>query len=1018
MLILFSIPGVAVIIFTLLLERSYSIKQSELQATNIANRFSLQQKNMLDDIERLARYIAQQESKHDELLTTCPDYFELFKSLYNNVANIGMIDLQGNVSCATSGQVKNINIADRDYFKNALNSDMLSVGYFQLDRSLQTTTVNFALSLKNTAGVTKGAVIIVIALDWWNAAINEINLPDGSLVAIVDSNTKILAHYPKNTTLIGNSIAQSYVESMQADSHFITDEQGVTRIFSRSTIYNDPHNNNLDIYIGLPVTDVLAQINHNFIISLTVFIIFLLLLTFIAYKLLKVSIFTPINNLTKATDSLANGVMPSEQNDTPNSPELKVLYQRFKIMAETRLATEANLKNKHDELTSLLSALPDSYLKINNKGGVSNIGGSFNIPGVTQSVNNLTLASFVTERNAQLILNNLPTSTSNNSNNLEFTLQSQTDIKNFEARINPMQTNHEFVVVLRDITQRKQNEEALHLAALVYGNSSEGMAITDENGIIFDVNPAFSKTTLFSKEEVINKTISVLSSGKHDKTFYQALWAELTSTGRWQGEIINRRKNGELYVEWLTIDTVYDDNNMPVRRIAIFTDLTEKKQADALIWKQAHFDHLTDLPNRLELKKRLNECFTRVENNAEQLVIMLLDIDHFKDVNDTLGHHYGDALLKFVSQRILESAKNAEFVARIGGDEFVIVFSKIKEQHIKQIAENILLSLSSAIYIENEELFISASIGIASAPNDGENTEQILKAADQAMYKAKVNGRNGFEFFSHDMREKAQMRMLLLKELRTAIELEQFELFYQPIVCLKDLHVHKAEGLIRWRHPEKGLISPADFIPLAEETRQINILGQFVFSQALQTLNDIKAHITNDFQLSVNVSPIQLSTPDSGIDEWGAMLNAANLPASSIVAEITEGLMVNPEALTQSRLKALVQSGMQLALDDFGTGYSSLAYLQEMDTDYLKIDKRFVDNINKGSQELVLCETIIVMAHQLGLKVIAEGIETKQQMQLLLEAGCDYGQGYLFSKPLPKEQFMSLLTTSQIIALK
>lgn len=197
MLILFSISGVAVIIFTLLLERNYSIKQSELQATNIANRFSLQQKNMLDDIERLARYIAQQESKHDELLTTCPDYFELFKSLYNNVANIGMIDLQGNVSCVTSGQVTNINIADRDYFKNALNSDMLSVGYFQLDRSLQTTTVNFALSLKNTAGVTKGVIVIVIALDWWNAAINEINLPDGSLVAIVDSNTKILAHYPK-----------------------------------------------------------------------------------------------------------------------------------------------------------------------------------------------------------------------------------------------------------------------------------------------------------------------------------------------------------------------------------------------------------------------------------------------------------------------------------------------------------------------------------------------------------------------------------------------------------------------------------------------------------------------------------------------------------------------------------------------------------------------------------------------------------------------------------------------------
>lgn len=395
---------------------------------------------------------------------------------------------------------------------------------------------------------------------------------------------------------------------------------------------------------------------------------------------------------------------------------------------------------------------------------------------------------------------------------------------------------------------------------------------------------------------------------------------------------------------------------------------------------------------------------------------MLLDIDHFKDINDTLGHHYGDHLLKQVSKRIVQSAKNAEFVARIGGDEFVIVFNKIKSnRHINQIASNILLSLSTVLNVEKEELFISASIGIACAPSDGENTEQLLKAADQAMYKAKVMAEMAFEFFSADMREQAQARMQLLKDLRSAIELKQFELFYQPIVNLSDLHIHKAEGLIRWQHPEKGLISPIAFIPLAEETRQINALGQFVFGQALETLNDIKKLTSSEFQISVNVSPVQLSTLDSGIDDWPNMLKAAKLPASSIVAEITEGLMVNPEALTQTRLKTLVQSGMQLALDDFGTGYSSLAYLQEMDTDYLKIDKRFVDNITQGSQELALCEAIIVMAHQLGLKVIAEGIETELQMQLLLAAGCDYGQGYLFSKPLNKSRFMALLADKKMI---
>ena len=605
------------------------------------------------------------------------------------------------------------------------------------------------------------------------------------------------------------------------------------------------------------------------------------------------------------------------------------------------------------------------------------------------------------------------------SSNLEFTLEKSDPKRSFEARISAMQSKNEYVVVLRDITQRKINEEALHLASLVYNNSSEGMAITDPAGIIFDVNPAFCKTTLYSKEEVIGRSSSILSSGKHDKNFYNKMWSELQQTGRWQGEVINRKKNGQLYSEWLTIDTVYDTNNAPIRRIAIFTDLTEKKQADETIWRQAHYDHLTDLPNRLELKERLNQRFSNVVTPDNQLVVMLLDIDHFKDINDTLGHHYGDNLLKLVSQRIVQSAKNAEFVARIGGDEFVIVFNRIKStRHINQIASNILLSLSSALHLENEELFISASMGIACAPNDGENTEQLLKAADQAMYKAKSNGRNCFEFFSADMREYAHARMVLLKDLRSAIELEQFELFYQPIVALNDLHIHKAEALIRWQHPEKGLISPVAFIPLAEETRQINAIGQFVFAQTLQTLNDIKTLTDDTFQISVNVSPVQLSTPESGIDEWYDMLKAAKLPASSIVAEITEGLMINPEALTQRRLKEIVKSGMQLALDDFGTGYSSLAYLQEMDTDYLKIDKRFVDNIQVGSQELALCEAIIVMAHQLGLKVIAEGIETKLQMQLLLEAGCDYGQGYLFSRPLNKSSFMALLADKKVALLK
>ncbi|MEL0639878.1 EAL domain-containing protein [Pseudoalteromonas aliena] len=1010
---LLSIPGAAVTVFTLWFGRDAAIEKSEERIVSIAKQLTLHQKNMIDDVKRLTIFLAGKTPSNEELPTICPDYFFEIKALYSNIANIGIVNADGELQCVTNGRSNNINISDRTYFQNAISNRDFSVGYFQYDRSIQAQSVNFAYPIIDTNNKLKGTLVTVIALNWWNIALNEAEFPNNAKAVIADPNGLIIANYPSRPSKLGKKITDTDLLHNKSSLTVFKNAQGENQIFHRSVIYEDAHDNNLDIYIAVSVEDFINEVNTNFIKTIFAFLTAIALLVLLARRLIKISIFNPIANLSNATDELANGTMP-KYIKKPNSPELHALYSRFEVMAQTRLSAEAKLKNKHNELMSLLNALPDTYMRINALGDVLYIGGHVSSLLSVNTQGSLKLTEVLPKESAQLLLSHL--NDLDNSQAIEFKLRVSTNEHFFEARINALESNNEFIIVLRDISQKRINEKALHLASLVYSNSSEGMAITDPNGIIYDVNPAFCKTTQYSKEEVIGKTSHILSSGEHSKDFYQQMWAELRSTGRWQGEIINRKKNGDIYTEWLKIDTVYDDKNIPTRRVAIFTDLTDKKRADETIWRQTHFDHLTDLPNRLELKERLNQRFKAIQNEDNNLVIMLLDIDRFKDINDTLGHHYGDNLLKLVSQRIVHSAKNAEFVARIGGDEFVIVFNHIKSnRHINQIASNILQSLSSGLMLENEEVFISASMGIACVPSDGQSTEQLLKAADQAMYKAKSNGRNGFEFFSEDMRIRAQARMQLLKDLRSAIDLHQFELFYQPIVALNDLHIHKAEGLIRWHHPVNGLVSPDSFIPLAEETRQINVLGQFVFSQAIQTLTEIKTASGQPFQISVNVSPIQLSTADSGIDDWCDMLAAAKLPASAIVAEITEGLMVNPEALTQSRLKTLVQSGMELALDDFGTGYSSLAYLQEMDTDYLKIDKRFVDNIKAGSQELALCEAIIVMAHQLGLKVIAEGIETPLQMELLLKAGCDYGQGYLFAKPMPKKEFMALLSSNKVV---
>jgi diguanylate cyclase (GGDEF)-like protein/PAS domain S-box-containing protein len=978
--------------------------ESEEKIKHLAKDFSLKQQLMLQSVEHLTELLANQQKNNDPILATCSNYTFELNDLYSNIANIGIVDIDGNLLCATNSNSQNININDRPYFKNALQHKSLAISYFQFDRSLEKHTVNFAYPIFNNDNKVKGVVVTFLALDWWNNAFNEMNLPKNTLAYITDDKKRILASYPNQIDKVGQQLQNSDLAHDQKINTIVEDENGINRFLHYSTLYFDEQGNKLNFYVGLPVNAILLRVQYNLYKSIAVFLVFTALFIVFARRLISKSILNPIANLSSATIKLSKGIMPDDK--IHNSPELNSLYQRFKMMAQTRLSAEANLKRQHAELHSLMDALPDTYLRIDAKGKILTASGQLTNINPTETVFT-QLSTLISKKNSAAILANLPYP--NSVIHTEFKCLNESTWHTYEARIITMQKDAEYMVVIRDVSQRKESEDALNLAALAYQNSSEGMTITDKDGVIYDVNPAFCKSTLYSREEIIGKSSSILASGKHNKHFYQEMWRSLEVTGRWQGEMINRKKDGSLYNEYLTIDTVYDENKKVISRIAIFTDLTEKKQANELIWRQAHFDHLTDLPNRLELKERLQTYFNTDTSSISQLVIMLLDVDHFKDINDTLGHHYGDNLLKEVSKRIVDAVEEAEFVARIGGDEFVIVLNKMAdESSIRKIATRIVQSFANALHLKKEELYISVSVGIACAPTDGENTEQLLKAADQAMYKAKSNGRNRFEFFSADMREEAQARMLLLKDLRVAIEREQFELYFQPIVRLSDLSIEKAEGLIRWNHPEKGLISPASFISLTEETRQINALGQFVFNETLKILTE--PNLPKNFQFSINVSPIQLATLESGIDEWPNLLKQAELPPSSIVAEITEGLMVNPEALTQERLKALVNSGMQLALDDFGTGYSSLAYLQEMDTDYLKIDKRFVDNIQQGSQELALCEAIIVMAHQLGLKVIAEGIETQLQMELLLNAGCDYGQGYLFAKPLPKKEFMNFIT--------
>lgn len=566
------------------------------------------------------------------------------------------------------------------------------------------------------------------------------------------------------------------------------------------------------------------------------------------------------------------------------------------------------------------------------------------------------------------------------------------------------------ITMLEDVTERKQAEEDMKLAALVYQSSSEAIQVTDANNRIIATNPAYTEITGYTAQEVIGKNPGLLRSDRHDKAFYETMWEELNSTGRWQGEIWNRRKNGECYVEWLSISTIYHADGSVHRRVALFSDITAKKKNEELVWHQANYDGLTGLPNRHMLHDRLERAIRKAHRVALPLALLFIDLDRFKEVNDSLGHEIGDILLKEAAQRMESCVRESDTVGRFGGDEFVIILSELNGiDCIERIADSLLAKLAVPFRLGSEMIYISASIGVALYPDDAKDEATLLRFADQAMYAAKSEGRNRFQYYLPVMQETVNARMRLANDMHTALSDHQLRVYYQPIVELATDDIHKAEALLRWQHPTLGLVSPADFISIAEATGMIIQVGNWVFYQAAAQAVRLRANYHPEFQISVNKSPVQFMGDFNNHSSWFDHLKALALPTQAIAIEITEGLLMETKDRISSQLLTFKNNGISVALDDFGTGYSSLSYLKKFDIDYIKIDQSFVRNLAVDTYDMALCETIIEMAHKLGIKVVAEGVETQDQYMLLKQMECDFGQGYFFSKPLPPKAFERML---------
>jgi diguanylate cyclase (GGDEF)-like protein/PAS domain S-box-containing protein len=574
----------------------------------------------------------------------------------------------------------------------------------------------------------------------------------------------------------------------------------------------------------------------------------------------------------------------------------------------------------------------------------------------------------------------------------------------------PVGSDMHFIVLSRDISERMRAQAELLLSASVFDNSREGILVTDPEQRILRANPAFCRLTGYAEFEIRGKTPKIFQSGHQNPEFYRQLHECLAGNGQWQGEVLDRRKDGEVVPILLSISMVRDETGRLLHYVAVHTDISQIKQSEARLEYQARHDPLTGLSNRLMLHLRTEHALARARRENQVAALLMLDLDRFKDVNDSFGHLMGDALLREVAQRLTQRVRNADTVSRLGGDEFTVLLEHIESpDEAAHVAQSLIEVLSEPFHLPNgSEIVVGATIGIALFPEHGDSEDALLQGADAALYQAKAEGRGCYRFFSDALTQAARERIVMETRLRRALAQEELRVYFQPQVDIASGEIVGAEALVRWLCPDEGLIPPGRFIPIAEQTGLIEGIGRWVLLQTCRIGRRWQDDGLPPLTLAVNVSARQIMYGDL-VATVAEVLQETGFPAQRLELEMTESALMEDQNHVLNVLGRLRTLGVRIAIDDFGTGYSSLAYLKRFPIDVLKIDKSFVDDIPRISDDMEITATIIAMAHTLRLKVLAEGVETQAQLDFLIAQGCDFYQGYLKSRPIPAEEFVALI---------
>ncbi|MDD0977633.1 phosphodiesterase DibA [Pseudomonas fontis] len=551
---------------------------------------------------------------------------------------------------------------------------------------------------------------------------------------------------------------------------------------------------------------------------------------------------------------------------------------------------------------------------------------------------------------------------------------------------------------------RREDRERLRMAAAVFDSTLEGVLVSDRDGIIVHVNRAFMEITGYQKEEVLGQRPSKFKSGRHDKAFYQQMFATLAEKGEWSGEIWNRRKSGEVYPQWQSICAIRNDSGELTHYVAVFSDISAIKHTERELAHLVHYDPLTGLPNRLLFNDRAAQALTQAQAKKRGCALLLMDLDHFQSINDSLGHNTGDQLLKAVGERLEGLVGAGVTLARLGGDEFAVLAENCPQVgQAAALAQTIIEGFKEPFQLDCHRLFTTVSIGISLFPSDAQSAEQLLRNADSALFKAKQNGRSDYAMYTEELTAHAQQRVETASELRRALQQEELRVYYQPIHDLFSGSMIGVEALVRWQHPQRGLVPPGEFIPVAERTGMIGEIDTWVMRQACQQMVEWQAQGKTLAFVAVNVSSRLFAHRDL-YRQVAQVLHETGLSPACLEVEVTESAVMEDPEIALEQLHRLRELGIQLAIDDFGTGYSSLLRLKRLPVQKLKIDQGFVNGLPHDDDDVAIVRVIIALARSMGMKVQAEGIELEEQSRFLLEQECDMGQGYWYGRPVPAQQ--------------